>query len=162
MSHKKIVAEEKICEIRCRIVRPVRSRCGLAAACVTLTDRLAFSRQHSFDKHVQSSQMIRARYSLRVLLVVVTLVAIGCWLFVRSREFQRRADFHAEESMVVRWNAVSEYAETLWQPHEKAEREQIHQGGVDLSEYHLQLSKKYRRAAKYPWLPVEADPPPPP
>jgi hypothetical protein len=31
----------------------------------------------------------------------------------------------------------------------------------EVAEYHARLRRKYEHAARYPWLPVEADPPPP-
>jgi hypothetical protein len=32
---------------------------------------------------------------------------------------------------------------------------------MDRADHHASLARKYERAARYPWLPVEADPPPP-
>jgi hypothetical protein len=31
----------------------------------------------------------------------------------------------------------------------------------EFAEYHARLRRKYEHAARYPWLQVEADPPPP-
>ena len=32
---------------------------------------------------------------------------------------------------------------------------------MDRADHHASLARKYERAARYPWLPVEPDPPPP-
>ena len=100
----------------------------------------------------------RPRYSLQSLLVLVTLVAIGCWLFVRQREFAHRAHFHDEESIIVGFDHLSEFQ---WTRDPKVQSEYALQGErADAKrEYHKLLAEKYHRAEKYPWLPVVADPP---
>jgi hypothetical protein len=79
--------------------------------------------------------------------VVGSLLGSGLWLDERSRGFRRMADDHAVE---------------LWW---MAAPPGIDPGppviGSARDRWHADLVSKYRRAARYPWLSVEPDPPMP-
>ena len=104
----------------------------------------------------------RLCYSLRTLLIFVTLVALGCWLYVRQREFSSRANKHVMSSLnltfasfplICKDSLGRSAAEHLRQ------YELIRMAFQEESKVHRALWKKYQRAAKYPWLPVKSDPP---
>jgi hypothetical protein len=61
----------------------------------------------------------------------------------RRDEFVSRAQWHGE--IVATWNA-------RWRPAPPGA------ATLRLMDYHGSLARKYERAARYPWLPVEPDP----
>jgi hypothetical protein len=79
------------------------------------------------------------RFRLRALLIAVAfaaaLLAVGVCMKRRSAAFAERARHHAQYA----------YGSTL----------------PIYYSYHRDLAAKYERAARYPWLPVEPDPPEP-
>ena len=94
---------------------------------------------------------LRFRFSLRTLFVVVTLAAGACgfggWLWNRSAEFRMRAASHEMKAMrTMAWKFHTYPTPPNWQ---------------QLVGHHEHLQRKYAEAARYPWLPVEADPPEP-
>lgn len=99
----------------------------------------------------------RFQFSLRTLFVVVTLVCVGCWMWRRSVEFAIRADEHRELIYEAKFSSSYLYDETRDLVSTDAHRHYRQ----CLSEYHQDLFWKFERAAKYPFLPVATDPPPP-
>jgi hypothetical protein len=92
----------------------------------------------------------RFRFTVRLLLILVTLVALGLgldgWMVRRSARFRRLVDHHA----LVGGQSVE------WGPG--------HCGmavSTPRSLYHWELVAKYQHAARYPWFPVESDLPEP-
>jgi hypothetical protein len=90
------------------------------------------------------------RFRLRALMLVIAVVVLligGVAELPRRRErFQRYASYHTWESIP----SGPGYPESL---DEAARRGR--------SEWQAALAKKYRRAARHPWLPVWPDPPEP-
>lgn len=115
----------------------------------------------------------RPRFTVRRLMVVVAIVAmiLGVWLWAE----RRRARFSALESWhdrQVLWDVCiiaghpGPDGEYVWEAEPRPRplkpgtpRASPHQ--LRISTWHYRLASKYRRAARYPWLPVEPDPPEP-
>jgi hypothetical protein len=100
---------------------------------------------------------LRLRYSLRTLLGLVTLASIGCWMWVRSLEFERRAEkYHTGTYVPLLCSSVIDLDGSV-------NFETLHYYDIThkWAEYCELMELKYRRASKYPWLPVEPDPPEP-
>ena len=90
--------------------------------------------------------MTRPRLSLRLAMLLVAVVALGCagWrLWERSHAFEWIATEHEVMSDLCR--------------HGRG----LGARALRLAAYHDALKTKYERAASYPWLPVEPDPPEP-
>ena len=88
----------------------------------------------------------RARFTVRWMMVAVAIVAMGAatsGLFARREEYQRRALTHELLAYFLR-RGCSNIAP---QP--------------SRASYHEELQLKYERAARFPWLAVEPDPPEP-
>lgn len=86
--------------------------------------------------------MPRARFTVRGLMIAVAVAGLICcaWPLHRRRvEFLHVAEI--EDAMAELGRLSSVRAEWI--------------------EYHRRLATKYRRAARYPWLSVEPDPPEP-
>jgi hypothetical protein len=92
-----------------------------------------------------------------VAIVVSSLVLVG-WGIVeterrsRCERFQALAEQHARLSLEAR-----EWSYTLTSDRQCIRRE----SPTPLSLYHDRMKEKYQCAARYPWLPVEPDPPEP-
>jgi hypothetical protein len=91
---------------------------------------------------------------MMVLVAVIALLLGAAAIQRRRAHLQRLADHHAEMARQLRSSHGSI----------------IRPGGVyvhvplthpRLADYHEDLARKYERAARYPWLPVEPDPPEP-
>lgn len=96
------------------------------------------------------------RISIRMLIAFIAIIGIGLAIPVlvkRSAEFRTIAEEQADSEM-----ASLEYADDArgdgGDPQRVARGEQM-------SAYHRALKIKYERATRYPWLPVEPDPPEP-
>ncbi len=90
------------------------------------------------------------RFRVRTLLVLVVLAGVsigGCVLWQRSVEYRRRADGYADPGYIGFM--------TGWSPAE------VERYNVARKAYFAEMARKYDRAARYPWLPVAPDPPPP-
>ena len=84
------------------------------------------------------------RFRLRTLVVAVAGLAVAvamASLSIRSAAYSQLAEYHRVEAF------RSSYPGALNGPARLAR--------------HLELHSKYERAARYPWLPVAPDPPPP-
>jgi hypothetical protein len=82
------------------------------------------------------------RMTTRRWMIAVAIVALLFYMERRRRSFESLAAYHA-------WPGV---ASTGHNPNLRLLR---------ISRWHWALARKYRRAAHYPWLPVETDPSPP-
>lgn len=91
-------------------------------------------------------RMTTRRWMIAVAVVAVALGAVQLWR--RSREFSDRAEALYE----CGWPHYQYDPECS-----KAENER----GLAMYRYYWHLIHKYRRAARYPWLPVPPDPPAP-
>jgi hypothetical protein len=96
-------------------------------------------------------QLRRLRFTVRSLMVVVALVAFACWVGQRHARFRALAADH--ESRMIRLAIISmmrigiafDRAGRRVEPWE--------------SDWHEAMAQKYRRAARFPWLPIAPDPP---
>jgi hypothetical protein len=88
------------------------------------------------------------RFRLRALMVAVAIVAVllGLWAGIERRraDFRRIARYHSYRNLGLLVDSRSLTPLELRR-----------------DEWHAALAKKYTRAARYPWLPVEPDPPEP-
>lgn len=102
----------------------------------------------------------RPRFTLRRLMAVVAIVAVllrgglaGAKMIRLSREYRARAAGFAVATppSCVRWGSA--YGSPRWARWMRLQQRR--------REYREQIIAKYERAARYPWLPVEPDPPEP-
>src|SRR5262245_21410608 len=97
------------------------------------------------------------QFTTRRLMVLVAVVAVslcGARLWSRSVEYERRAAKHAAAAARL----------LAWQIFPEEDDQGMRQMGEHawrLGRYHATLKQTYERAARYPWLPVPPDPPPP-
>jgi hypothetical protein len=92
----------------------------------------------------------RLRFTVRRLLLVVAVAACGGWgvkLWRLSREYAEIAKMHREWEPTFRWLPDK----SLW----------LAEYSISREHYHDPIARKYERAARYPWLHVEPDPPEP-
>jgi hypothetical protein len=105
----------------------------------------------------------RLRFTVRGLMIAVAVAAVAAVghtanviLTKRSIVFRAKADWHAQcfatAIRILEDNAA--YADDQ-------ARHNVQRGIGAWLNYHDSLENKYRRAARYPWLPVEPDPPEP-
>lgn len=105
------------------------------------------------------------RFRIRTLMIAVAVVAVltgagvKWWRSALSHEYRWKAyvALHREEK---------HGGHSFWY-HAGPNAAYISEGGSQLqpdpvlAEYYCRLRAKYERAARYPWFPVEPDPPPP-
>jgi hypothetical protein len=99
---------------------------------------------------------MRIRFKVHLLMVAVAIVAFamaGATLVRRSNRFRALAKDQAEAEVMSLAYADDERGEG-GAPQRVARGEQM-------ADCHRKLRIKYQRAARYPWLPVEPDPPEP-
>ena len=99
---------------------------------------------------------MRRRISIGMLMALVAIAALmmaGAVLVKRSSEFRALAEEQADSEMASL--AYSDDARGARGDAQRVAR------GEQMAAYHRELRIKYERAARYPWLPVEPDPPPP-
>ena len=104
--------------------------------------------------------MKRPRLSLRLAMLLVAVVAltlgIGTECMRRRSRFLTLASFHAAEACDGRIVPLAIRATMS-----ETELTACDERRLAWEEYHAGLAAKYERAARYPWLPVEPDPPEP-
>jgi hypothetical protein len=133
----------------------------------------------------------RFRFTLRRLMVAVAIAGFAFaagLMWQRSAYYRSRAEYHASklslrETVVRNWqpmleneslilvklhNTHTDLAVGMDRAVEIRRYERLatkHRGYVAIStvlaRYHSEMTRKYRRLAVYPWLPVEPDPPEP-
>jgi hypothetical protein len=99
----------------------------------------------------------RVRFTIARTMVVVAVIAVllGAVAMLRRRAYLRKlADYHAEAARHIRFDHGSIIRPDGAYVH-------IAVAPPRLADYHEDLAGKYERAARYPWLPVEPDPPEP-
>lgn len=119
----------------------------------------------------------RIRIWMLMALAAVSAVAMGGWRSTRefrrlkllSEEYAQRASRHAEYETVLKGIQTTQEAGPRRDDvsHDPAMTREGYYSPLTLSRirdllaYHTSLRQKYERAARYPWLPVEPDPPEP-
>ena len=88
----------------------------------------------------------RPRLTVRRLMALVIVVAIAFALESRAQRFRIRAQHHQVSSMFVDLSWTPDTNSIPLPP---------------LIRHHEAMAAKYEHAARYPWLPVEPDPPEP-
>jgi hypothetical protein len=110
------------------------------------------------------------RIRLRSLMIIIAISAIATWgytLWRRSAEYASKAEQCEVEVFMYKENLDRiDYEEEAPFHNRKrtsfSEEETIKRNQYEhLLRYAERLGRKYRRAARFPWLPVEPDPPPP-
>jgi hypothetical protein len=99
---------------------------------------------------------VRPRFTVRLLMAVVAIVALATAVAVlasRSNQFRALAEEQAEAEATSL--AYADDARGRDEDPQRVAR------GEQMAAYHKSLKLKYERAARYPWLPVEPDPPMP-
>jgi hypothetical protein len=94
--------------------------------------------------------MRRPRVRIWMLMVGVTVVTIPIGLLARRDRLSRISAAHSalvmKDAEPVEYRGVKR-GRPFWP--------------TPLGEWHLRMEQKYEHAARYPWLPVEPDPPQP-
>jgi hypothetical protein len=105
------------------------------------------------------------RFRIRTLMIAVAVVATMSWVAVRLR--QRSERFYWEslsmEGRRIEWAAGAELYEYDCNRAADPLPDDV-RGAIRhrrRANYYLALQRKYRDAARRPWLPVPPDPPPP-
>ena len=101
---------------------------------------------------MQLPRMTRRRW---MVVVAVAALLLGAVAILRRRaHFQVLADYHAEMARHARFDHGSIIRPNGAYVH-------IPLAAPSLVDYHEDMARKYERAARYPWVPVEPDPPEP-
>jgi type II secretory pathway component PulK len=120
------------------------------------------------------------RFRLRTLMLTVAIMAVviaGVQMRARSKAYRQRAESSATSEQYWR-DGEYNWSRTARRRDDQArtlpaglQQEQLRQAAKDcralaqknarLASYHAALLQKYERAASYPWLTVEPDPPRP-
>ena len=112
----------------------------------------------------------RPRFTVRRLMVAAALAALtsfGCYLWRRSAEYAKKAESHNNMASVCWANSSrvgTGFGGSRPDPSQRLSAEQEEErAALELqARYEEQMSRKYRRASRYPWLSIEPDPPRPP
>jgi hypothetical protein len=106
------------------------------------------------------------RFRLRTLMIAVVVVAIltaGAALMRRSAAFRRLAAHH--ETRMASWMSIhaenANWAIDTANPARASQARWAVEEAWRAIEYHGSMRDKYERAARFPWLAVEPDPPEP-
>jgi len=109
----------------------------------------------------------------RIVVAVVAVVVGGTVIARRQGVYRVRAAFHAQQEQVAaeRWRHWSQEVIRLSgspgdrNPPRSDQEQQLAVEMVDYSRnraaHHARLRVKYERGARYPWLPIDPDPPSP-
>lgn len=96
------------------------------------------------------------RFRIRMMMVLIAIAALLLTGLARRSMFQGIAEYHRVHAGVEA--SASEIVSIVMLEHAD--------GAIEFDSWprhrwHKDLQKKYERAARYPWLPVEPDPPEP-
>jgi hypothetical protein len=94
-----------------------------------------------------------------IAVAVAAMIMTARVMHRRQKEFQRLATYHE-----IEWRnldcRVSEEGIRFWLRYDPWKMSwEPSPSGASESVYHTRMWEKYQRAARYPWLPVEPDPP---
>jgi hypothetical protein len=112
----------------------------------------------------------RVRFTVRRMIVAVAVIALAFWMVrlwaARQLYLQKAAKHAGFRANVLRSPNSIAYWESRWtdQREGKPARYPWPAGPPfvpALAKYHDAMRMKYERAARYPWLPIEPDPPEP-
>jgi hypothetical protein len=93
--------------------------------------------------------------------VAIVAVGIGTWMLIeRSRSYAALGSLHAESEKECR-RIVEAFEGSRFDPVIWGEALALVRRSRKLLPYHAALRRKYERASRRPWLPVEPDPPEP-
>jgi hypothetical protein len=99
----------------------------------------------------------RVRFTVRRMMIAVVVLGVALkgvtWLRRRSLEFEARAQYHSARKV---WEFASGKDGVCHQRNDFGE-----EVSAEEDRWHYTLEQKYLIAARYPWLPVEPDPPEP-
>jgi hypothetical protein len=99
------------------------------------------------------------------LMVIGLMLGSGVWLKQRRDHFLLLAQSHQKEvaSSTARGKALkSRFGRTSGMSNEEImDLQRDYDQMIDRADHHASLARKYEQAARYPWLPVEPDPPEP-
>jgi hypothetical protein len=108
----------------------------------------------------------RVRFTLRGLMIVVAVVAglMAAWiglarLRLLSSGYRARAEQHAGIEGTLRRIIASEGADALVDISPEPGHRSRRFTAQAVAKHEAALCRKYERAARYPWLPLEPDPP---
>ena len=107
--------------------------------------------------------MKRPRFTLRVLMIAVAVAALVPWGYTLGRRSVAFAAKAQECESKAEKGLIPLRASGFGPPND-AEIQLIkrhNEWNERFKEHHRRLALKYRRAARFPWLPVEPDPPEP-
>jgi hypothetical protein len=104
----------------------------------------------------QAMRMPRVRFTMRGMMVAVAITGA----VVAGEKFRRARDSHLHRA------AVHSYSAMLWssfaESYRANRRDDSPPAQMDaIASWNTAMSRKYERAARYPWLPVPPDPPEP-
>lgn len=112
--------------------------------------------------------MKQPRITLRKLMIAVALAAIASWCVVlwwRSQEYAAKAREHSHRLGVCKLNREGVPINPMWQQSTwESMSDSEKEDRVDWDRwilYEERLVRKYQRAAQFPWIVLEVDPPPP-
>jgi hypothetical protein len=102
-------------------------------------------------------QSTRVQFSVRRMMVgtAVTTILLGGGIVLQKRRthFRELAEFHTSRAIKsIKWDKTKGYHDAT------IGREGIFTSHPELDGGHEELAAKYRRAARYPWLPLDDDP----
>jgi hypothetical protein len=96
-----------------------------------------------------------------IVVAVAALIMTRAEVRRRQNEFQRLAAHHKKErSLIVAGRGRKSGDIEIWLRHDPS-KNSWRLSSVWKAVYHSRMREKYERAARYPWLPVEPDPPEP-
>ena len=100
------------------------------------------------------------RMTTRWWMIAVVVVGWACMLEHRRRSFTALAAYHQSKLAVMEVDIeTSKGIRRHWYLDQTGYAMTADE--LKAAEWHKPLAEKYRHAARYPWLPVEPDPPPP-
>jgi hypothetical protein len=98
-----------------------------------------------------------------IAVAVVAVVRTGAVLFRRHLALRRLADYHEnmERRQARKVEGILELSRAAAAPKDAVAARADAATEARFGDWHARIKEKYRRAARYPWLPVEPDPPKP-
>jgi hypothetical protein len=122
------------------------------------------NKRRVFEVRAMRLPRMTTRRWVAAIMVSGLLMGWGVRLWRRESYFVARARHHADMAQAYGfWGPiVMGFLKMTEGSQERADLEHMRAILPSHIAYHEALARKYRRAARHPWLPVEPDPPPPP